>query len=88
MTLEEALAEVASCGLLVNNLFQQENGEWTCSLRDRDNGADFATASTPQQAVMGALLNFTLTGTVPLLRQTDPKATKTTTNLLSLDLDL
>jgi hypothetical protein len=59
MTLEELLQEVKDQGLLLNNLFQLDDGRWQCNLR-QDKGdhwlcCAYAIASTPQLALLEAL---------------------------------
>jgi hypothetical protein len=59
MTLEELLQEVKDQGLLLNNLFQLDDGRWQCNLR-QDKGdhwlcCAFSIASTPQLALLEAL---------------------------------
>ena len=58
MTIEDAFAEVARRGLLVNNLFQLNSGQWRASLRAPGLNAPtymFANAETPTAAMRKAL---------------------------------
>jgi len=59
MTLEELLEEVKDRGLLVNNLFQLDDGSWQCNLRKVDGVqwvcCAFALEPTPHAAILEAL---------------------------------
>jgi hypothetical protein len=59
MTLEELLQEAKDKGFLVNNLFQLDDGQWQCNLRQEvDNGyyaGGWAIATSPHLALLEAL---------------------------------
>jgi hypothetical protein len=64
-TLEEALTKVHELDYLVNNLYEDDNGRWTCSLRAEVEGEnlkenmfyEYGRGSTPVEAVTIAIHN-------------------------------
>lgn len=57
MTIEQLLSEVQSSGLLVNNLFQLDDGGWRCSLRDESGGYGFGDGEDAAAAIRSALFS-------------------------------
>ena len=62
MNFHDLLDEVEEREMLVNNLFQLDNGTWRCSLRSKRKMVDgkshffaMAEADTPEGALKGAL---------------------------------
>lgn len=85
--IENTLATISSCGLLVNNLCQLQNGTWRASLRKADiSGYEFGTASTPNEALLKALYMAQALPGVPLIPNTMRSLAAQKLSLESLDL--
>lgn len=52
--MDELLARLAAEGVLINNLFQLDDGRWQCNLR-RTDFTGWGVAETAQEAIIASL---------------------------------
>ena len=51
MTLSHLLSTLPNQGLLLNNLFQRDDGLWQANLRTSSQATEFGLGSTPEEAI-------------------------------------
>lgn len=55
MTVEQVIDDINLRGLLVNNLFQRDDGTWQANVRGPDCFSQFGRGATPAAALQDAL---------------------------------
>lgn len=58
MSIYTLFAEIRDRGLLVNNLFQLDDGTWQANLRTLDDCTEFGLGATPDEALSACLAKY------------------------------